>query len=101
MATPRPRPVPAWWSVRNSTLWRFAAFFWLMNALLNGVTAANGRMAPVYLALCGINLLLMLLCWWVSCTIRRTVARLAASSKSDQHAVPNTLRTQDEPARSV
>ena len=93
MTTPRPRPVPAWWSVRNSTLWRFAAFFWLMNALLNAVTAANGRMSPVYLTLSGINFLLMLLCWWVSCLIRRAVARLAAIPRSDQHATPHSPRS--------
>jgi hypothetical protein len=54
------------WKLRNSTLWRIAAAFWMLNAVFNGVTASVARTPSVYLALGGINVFLAGLSYFVS-----------------------------------
>lgn len=59
--------MPRWKSrLRNSSLWRTSAVFWLLNAVGNAVTASVASTPSVYFALSGVNIALASLSWFVS-----------------------------------
>ncbi len=59
--------MPRWKSrLRNSSLWRTSAVFWLLNAVGNGLTASVASTPSVYFALSGVNVALASLSWFVS-----------------------------------
>jgi hypothetical protein len=58
--------------LRNSSLWRTSAIFWLLNAVGNAVTAGVANTPSVYFALSGINMALAGLSWFVSRQYRLT-----------------------------
>ena len=70
--------------IRNSSLWRISAIFWLLNVVGNVVTATIANPPPVYLALAGVHLSLACLSWFVSRQYRR----------AEQHA--QLVRVRDE-----
>ena len=74
MAVPGPRRTLARWT---PALWKIAALLWLVNAALNAVTAANGRMPAASLTRCGMNVLAALLSLWAGRLIQQARARNA------------------------
>jgi hypothetical protein len=72
------------WKLRNSTLWRTSAAFWMLNAAFNGVTASVARTPSVYLALGGINVFLAGLSYFVSNQYRRAEQSLRSDPEAAQ-----------------
>lgn len=79
------------WKPRNSTLWRTAAAFWILNAASNGVTACVARTPSVYLALSGINVFLAGLSYFVGSQYRQAEASLDAMSADQRSSAPSRL----------
>lgn len=93
--------------IRNSSLWRISAVFWLLNVGGNIVTATVASTPSVYLALAGVHLSLACLSWFVSRQYRRAEQQAQVVRVRDD--LPATLPAfelqpisqTDEPVHSV
>lgn len=94
--------MPEWkHRVRNSSLWRISAVFWLLNAIGNGITATISTTPSVYLALGGINLALAALSWFVSRQYRQSEQQMRVLRDALPQIEVQPVRTADEQVHSV